>query len=95
MTLLGLQYGSRGLVPVLRGDISRTSFNMRPFPKVVCIKGNSAGNLRMPAGLGPPFTAPGRASLLGTDLGKTLAVFNFIQTPSNHQRRLAACQLLS
>jgi hypothetical protein len=34
------------------------------------------------------FTAPGRASLLGTAVRKTSAVFNFIQPFSGYERRL-------
>jgi hypothetical protein len=51
----------------------------------------------MPARLGPPrkFTAPGRASLSDTDLGKISAVFNFIQRPFGHEPRLPACESLS
>jgi hypothetical protein len=64
-------------------------FNMRPFRKFVCKreqrrKSSDAGGLRPPR----KFTAPGCASLLDTDVRKTLSVFNFIQLPCGHERRL-------
>jgi hypothetical protein len=76
----------RSLTRIFRA-LGLFNFIQPPAMDVSCY---SLGNPQMRRGSRPPrkFTAPGRASLLGADLRKTLAVFNFIQPPSGHERRL-------